>query len=383
MVVYDASGSSLSRATTAGVNEMITPERLIQRFSLEANRQQRMEEVAAGVVIPGLSSDPSHKAGEHKAGNPRERGFKEERIPFMTPSGGAGRLITVMGASGGVGKSALAACLAATAAAKEVRTLVVDADLQFGCMHRAFGVEKPVTFDEAVADENALERLAVNTQAGTVAVLAAPSRLEHSESLNSSVARIAAAATSLFDVVIADTGASWSDAHASLMEISTCTLFIIDQRSESVRACQHALDLCDRMGLATGSFTFALNRCSKDAPFMAVDVSCALNGAHINALEDGGREVEELCGSGMALSLALNGNAFAQSVDQLACTVMPEVFGESKAQMRKEKSSLAFWSFGQRRSRQRRRQRREHEIVVQAGPPHPEFRSAKHAWESL
>ena len=96
--------------------------------------------------------------------------------------------------------------------------------------------------------------------------------------------------TARFDVVVANTGAAWAEQHALLLERSSKALFLIDQRPSSLRACQHALDLCARCGIATGPFLYAVNRCSKNALFTSIDVSCSLRGAHVFELKDGGGE---------------------------------------------------------------------------------------------
>lgn len=404
MVTDEANGSSLSRATAAGVDEMYSPERFVQRFSVEMRRRRRMEEVAAEVTMQDVidvplrerlpevrPSRPQPAGGQHpvnermprrKSGNPRAAARPSAQIAQKAQPSGSGLLVAVMGASGGAGRSTVAACFAASAAARGAKVLALDGDLQFGCLHRLFGVEEPVTFDEVAADPKALERLAAACT-DAPAVLAAPERLEHSETLAETVATVAAAATELFDVVVADTGASWSDAHAALMEMATATLFIIDQRAGSVRACQHALELCQRIGLPTKSFMFLLNRCAKDAPFTTADVSCALDGVHVHALEEGGLEVEELCGGGLASSLAASGNAFAKSVEGLGPLVLPGLFGEEACSESAEKGASLFRYLGQRRQRQRRRQRQSNEIIVRTGAPHPDFKSAQDAWEQL
>lgn len=408
LVTDEASGSTLSRGAAAGVSEIYAPERFVQRFSVEAARRRRMEEVADRLTVPALDrvpleervpnvaegvapatqetavsgGAPTRKSALRMSGNPRAGARKGSATLSMRAQPlGSGQLVAVVGASGGVGKSAVAACLA-VAAAQSGKALILDGDLQFGCLHRMFGDAHPVTFDDAAVDEGVLGRLASAVERGKPALLAAPKRLEHSESLTGSIPTLAAAATELFDVVIADTGGSWSEAHAALMEMATCTLFVIDQRTESVHACQHALELCQRMGLATGSFTFALNRCSKDAPFTSADVSYALDGAHVHALQDGGFEVEELLGSGMALSLASSSNALVNSVEALGAQMLPaHISGNGGSAEQRAPALLRH--LGQRRRRQRRRQRKEDGIVVKAGPPHPEFESARHAWESL
>src|SRR5699024_7745882 len=107
---------------------------------------------------------------------------------------------------------------------------------------------------------------------------------------------------------VANTGASWEEQHALLLERSSKALFLVDQRPSSLRACRHALDLCARCGIATGPFVFAANRCAKGALLTSLDVSCALQGAHAVELRDGGREVEEVVGAGQPLDLVASKN---------------------------------------------------------------------------
>lgn len=387
MVTDEASGSALSRATAAGVNEVYALDRFVQRFSVEANRRKRMEEVRETLVMPQRPSAQATASPVRQAkvaGNPRKTAGREVRAPQVSKQlYGSGRLIVVMGASGGVGKSTVAACLGAVTAAQGKRVLLMDGDLQFGCLHRMFGEAPSVAFGEVAEDTSSLDELATKAKAGMPAVLAAPERLEHSESLAGSVAALAAAATERFDAVIVDTSASWSEAHAQFIEMATGVMFLIDQRMESIRACQHALELCKRMGLATSSFIFALNRCSKEAVLVPADVSYALNGTHIHEIKDGGPDVEELCGGGLAATLPVSGNPFVTSIEAMGAQVMPELF-ERDALAARERGGAAFFRvFGQGRQRQRRRQRKDHEIIVQAGPPHPRFANAQQAWESL
>ena len=387
MVTGEASGSALSRATAAGVDEVYSPERFVQRFSVEMRRRRRMEEVSAGMTMQSVTDVPLRarlpevrsaepqlaqrqrasqgRSPVRKSGNPRAAARPSAQIARKAQTSGSGLLVAVMGASGGVGRSTVAACLAASAAARGAKVLALDGDLQFGCLHRLFGTQEPVTFDDVAVDPKALERL------------------EHSETLAETVATAAAAATELFDVVVADTGANWSDAHAALMEMATATLFVIDQLSGSVRACQHALELCQRIGLPTKSFTFALNRCAKDAPFTSADVSCALGGVRVNELEEGGLEVEELCGGGLACALTASGNAFVKSVESVGHLVLPSLFGEDMSEEGAEKGVSLFRYLGQRRQRQRRRQRQSNEIIVKTGTPHPDFKSTLDGWEQL
>ena len=126
-----------------------------------------------------------------------------------------------------------------------------------------------------------------------------------------------------FDFVVANTGGGWDDVHLLLLERAAASLFLVDQRASSVRACRHALDLCLRCGIATGSFLLAVNRCTRHAPFTSIDVSSALDGAHVAELADGGREVEELLGAGMAQSLVEASSPLCISIEGVLDELLP------------------------------------------------------------
>lgn len=74
------------------------------------------------------------------------------------------------------------------------------------------------------------------------------------------------------------------------------------------------MDLCNRCGIATGSVIFAINRCSKHALFTSIDISCALQGANVAEIMDGGIEVDEYLSSGAPLELLQSRNSFAVSI---------------------------------------------------------------------
>ena len=67
--------------------------------------------------------------------------------------------MAIVGASGGCGKSTIASLLASLCARAGLVTLAIDADLQFGDMHRMLGVHEPVRMDEVVANPSLMTRL--------------------------------------------------------------------------------------------------------------------------------------------------------------------------------------------------------------------------------
>jgi pilus assembly protein CpaE len=132
-----------------------------------------------------------------------------------------------------------------------------------------------------------------------------------------------------YDVVVVNTGSFWTEAHLQMMECSSNTLFLMDQRPTSVKAVQRALELCSRCGVAAHPFLFAVNRCTRNSLLSAVDVSCALNGATVAELKDGGRAVAELAGSGLAARLVEERNDLCLSLNELLGKVIPAALSGS------------------------------------------------------
>ena len=238
----------------------------------------------------------------------------------LAPARGSAFVASVVSGSGGAGKSAVSVLGACLAARRGLSVLLIDGDLQFGDAAELLGRADAPAIDEVLANPLLLDGLG---EAGGPALVAAPRRLEQAEELACQLPQLIDEASSRFDVVLVNTGASWSEAQAAAIERSACTLFLVDQRASSVRACRRALDLCSRCGIATGSFVFLLNRCAKGAPLSSLDVSCALQGAPVLELRDGGPAVEELLGAGLAPALAADRNDLCSSLTAVLADLLP------------------------------------------------------------
>jgi len=230
-------------------------------------------------------------------------------------------VITVVSGSGGAGKSAVSALGALIASRWGYKTLLLDCDLQFGDAAFMVGAEDPLCVDEALLHPERLEIEAA--QAKPLSVLAAPTRLEASEEVVRQLPGLLDAVSGKFEVVVVNTGASWAEQHAVLLERSSVALFLVDQRVSSVRACRHALELCARCGIAATPFQYALNRCAKGAPLSTIDVSSALQGVPVFELKDGGRDVEDYLSGGGARELIESRNEFVKSLERMLERLLP------------------------------------------------------------
>lgn len=224
-------------------------------------------------------------------------------------------IISVVSGSGGTGKSAIATMGALLAQKRGIKTLLLDADFQFGDLKYLLGYKETLEVGDILTHPEQIETLL--KQDSWPALLSAPAKLEYSEVAEERIGELLAYLKPHFDLIIVNTGSFWSEFHLQLLEASNGVFFVIDQRPSSVRACNHALDLCARCGIATTSFSYLLNFCSKKSLLSTLDVSCALKGATVHEVKDGGAEVSELLGAGMAHKLSRVNNLFCSSMASL------------------------------------------------------------------
>lgn len=373
LITFQGTGSLRSRAAAASVDVMLTRQALATRYaafkrvrsastsmppkpdarpalsSAEAPEELFLPEEPCPMEGVAVLREPAAGAADWPA--PKE---SEKASPTITVNmdGEASRealLLPIVSGSGGAGKSAVAALMAFAAQRAGLKTLLLDFDLQFGDMREMTAQPEALGIDEAIADPSRLARLAPAD--GVPAVLGAPRHLEEAESLARQAPALLDALRSMFDVIVANTGAAWAEQHAVLLERCSKALFLIDQRGSSLRACHRALDLCARCGIAVNPFLFAVNFCTKNAPLTSIDVSCALRGAEVHELVDGGAEVEEVLSEGRPADLLDTGNPFAESVRRLLPSLVPSLDG------RQENQDAAFSAFGSLFRRRKRRRR--------------------------
>lgn len=364
LVAFEGTGSLKSRASAAGIDASLTRQAFVDRYTLRKRRGQsaavRPEDAAARErALASLGAGPRPPSAGGTAGIPSEGApvrpdVQPQRDVAVAPTRRSSFLMPVVSGSGGAGKSTVAALCALQAQRLGHRTLLLDFDLQFGDMPALLGIESYLAIDELLEAPARIERLAPDGP--LPALLGAPRRLEQAEAVVEHAPALLDSLMARFDAVVCNTGAAWAEQHAILLERSSKALFLVDQRPSSLRACRHALDLCARCGIATGPFSFAVNRCAKNALFTSIDVSCALHGAPVVELAEGGRDVEELLGGGLPRELLATRNALCASIDELLGAVLPKAGAEAprteEAQERRPKPRL-------RRKRRSRRRGRE------------------------
>lgn len=341
LVTDAATGSCLSRAQSAGLSGTLTSEGFSRRYASEkrkrlgaagfasngaALRESKVlladdvdeEDFLPMPAQPGRPTVPRPAFGDGAL--PRAQGLAEEM--------GRAAVVTVSSAGGGAGKSAFAVIAACLLAERGLKTVLLDGDFTCADAAALSGEHQPVTFDGLA---EGVPEGALLPNANGYAVVAAPERIEVGEALREALPQRLAALSHRFDAVVVNADAAWDERKVALLECSTHTVCLVDQRMSSVRLAQRISSLCERCGVASSAVTFALNRCSKDAPFSSIDVSCALQGRPVLELAEGGRIVEELLGVGQPTSLVEEGNAFCRSVEAALAQLLPDLMAERSA----------------------------------------------------
>ena len=256
--------------------------------------------------------------------------------------------IAVVSGSGGSGKSTIAAVLSLLSKNAGLSTAVLDADLQFGDMDYLLGVQEPIRIEDIAEDGGRLRNLAGQGAKERPALVAAPRRIETSEVVVSEIPRILETLKSMFDVVIVNTGAFWSDSQAMVLESADSVVFVMDARPSSLRATAHAMELCVRLGVATTGFTFVVNKHEKTSLLSAVDVACALHGVKASEAPYGGRDVDELLGAGYPEELIASKNSFVEAMADLLESLLPDKKREVVGRGRRTRKKRSFFLRGGR-----------------------------------
>lgn len=342
MLAFQESGSLKSRVSATGIDAFLTRQAFLGRYAQRKRRAaaEAVSAIGSRVEGPARTGDQAFSAASAATASAtsaaasapacalqdfaasQARSFPgASSAPAAAARSGSAFLMPVVSGSGGAGKSSISTIAALLSQGLGFDTLLLDFDLQFGDVPALLGVRSPLRIEDVLSAPARLSGL--RPEGRMPALLAVPERLEDAEAVVQAAPQLLDELMKRFDVIVCNTGAAWAEQHAVLLERSSKALFLVDQRPSSLRACQHALDLCVRCGIATSPFLFALNRCAKNAPLTSIDVSCALQGAHVAEVKNGGRDVEELLGAGMPLDLLESKNDLCTSLERLLLEVLP------------------------------------------------------------
>ncbi|WP_051713256.1 AAA family ATPase [Spirillospora albida] len=240
-----------------------------------------------------------------------------------TAPAGDGKIVTVVGTKGGCGRTTLATNLAVTLAAGGGRgVLIVDLDVQMGDvavalqLHPERGIGDAVTMADRL-DETGLRSLLTHARPGLDALLA-PVRPTDGEHVGGALAgEVLRLARGMFDHVVVDTPAHFSDPLLAALEITDHTLLMAAPDVLTLKNTRVALETLDLLGHPAGRRTVVLNRSGSPVGLTMDDVEHILRvpiGAHIPSSAD----VPASLNKGVPLTAAQPRHAVSRAISDLA-----------------------------------------------------------------
>lgn len=198
------------------------------------------------------------------------------------PEPGRGRVITVMSAKGGSGKTVTATNLALLLTRHEgKRVVLVDADLQFGDCCLVLQLEPRFTMVNAAhemhhLDSSMLASLLTEHSSG-LKVLAAPLEPAFADDITTAgLMKMIELLRESFDYVIVDTASMLDELLLSLVEAGDHVLMVVDMDLPSVKNAKLALETLRLLKFPTDKVQLVMNRANAKAKLDEKEIESAL-----------------------------------------------------------------------------------------------------------
>jgi pilus assembly protein CpaE len=252
-----------------------------QRFGLIHNI------AAAGgiVIVVSESKDPELILRSMRAGAREfvlESDHEELRLAVRTHAkvtfgtGELGQVITVFGAKGGVGATAIATNLAGAMQRRSLRVCLVDLDLYLGDVLAFLDIPGSYSITDVLANMSRLDRellaTSVTKHRSGVSVLAQSSKVEEAEQIKGpDVTALLEFLRRNYDFVIVDGVRGFDELSLAALDGSQHVFMTLTQDVPAVRNGQRCLELFGRLQYDQGRIKLLLNRYTK-ASKITIDV---------------------------------------------------------------------------------------------------------------
>jgi pilus assembly protein CpaE len=213
--------------------------------------RKQMAAYAAGVgVIPIIDTDSGGEGGGDRAGH----------------------IIVVYSPTGGSGCTTVATSLASGLMKEGIKTLLVDADLQFGDVGAFLDIRGQSTLQDALEnvddfDIDFFENIVMTHNSG-MKVLLGPTRptigVDIRDQQPDNVASIIEQAASYYDFVVVDTSTSIDAITAGLLEKATKVVLIVNPTLPSIKNTRLVVDWFDSVGFSPEKICVVVNKAVTD-----------------------------------------------------------------------------------------------------------------------
>lgn len=177
-----------------------------------------------------------------------------------------GHVIVVYSPSGGTGCTTIATNLASGVMKKNTKTLLIDADLQFGDVGVFLKLQSQSTLVDVVHKVDDLDTeffdTIVSSHESGLRVLLGPQRPEFAEEISdpTAVARVIEKIAGSYDFVVVDTGRRLDESLLSLTDIATKIVLVATPTLAHVKNLRFVLDLFEKLGYPPDKTIIVLNK---------------------------------------------------------------------------------------------------------------------------
>ena len=236
------------------------------------------------------------------------------------------QVVTVFSAKGGCGKTTLATNLAAAMAKSGKSTCLVDLDLTFGDVAISLQLFPTHTIGDAVAirrlDETAVHAL-VTHHSERLDALLAPVEPGVAENVSAAlVGDLITALKQLYDVVVIDTPAAFSDQALAAFDVTDHFLLVATLDVPAIKNLKLTLEMLQLLNYPRDRWHIVLNRADAKVGLSVDDVEKMLN-LPIAVQIPSSRAVPASINRGVPIVLDTPGHAVSEAVRRLAAKLEP------------------------------------------------------------
>ncbi len=270
---------------------------------------------------------PDAEPGEIESVITRAITVAQRRRELVTPAvdtGPKNRIIPVLAAKGGSGKTTVSTNLAVSLAHEHPgEVVIVDLDLQFGDVASAFGLEPTHTFADIARqpgpiDITRLKTLLTPKQSAHLYVLAAPDSPAEADDLDPHmVADVIRLLATEFPYVVVDTAAGIDEFTLEVLDLASDLVLLASMDVPSVRAVAKEIDALEMLGLRNAEWHLVLNRASSKVGLTVEDIETTL-GLEVDVRIPSSRSVPLSVNRGAPVSIQDRKSPVGRAFEELA-----------------------------------------------------------------
>jgi pilus assembly protein CpaE len=240
-----------------------------------------------------------------------------------------GRLITVVSASGGCGRTLVAANLAVALAKRHGRCGLFDLDLLGGDLATSLNIKPRHSIADLCRnmdklDQKMFEQSLVEHESG-VSVLAAPDNWEDGKYVTlDGLQKTLRFGRSLFSNVVADLDGFWQRDFAYPLQQSTAVILLVRLDFAAIRKARRALSSFERSGVDRDNVMLVAARSGRQKEISAAQVESALGMKIRHYIPEDSQAANSSTNCGVPVVLESPHSALGKAINALAATIAAE-----------------------------------------------------------